>query len=98
MADELGLAGDGCGGDEALVTQVVGGVDGLFVQLGQQNVGDGPDNGLRRALQQIGEVDENLTLAQADGGIERGETAETHNDGRDGRPGTQGPVLFLEDS
>jgi hypothetical protein len=61
-ADELGLAGDGGRGGEALVAQVVRGVDGLFVELGQQDVGDGVDDGLRRAFEQVGEADEESGL------------------------------------
>src|SRR5208282_4538153 len=74
-ADELCLASDGGRGSEALVAQVVRGVDGLAVELSQKDVRDGAENGLRRALEQIGETDVNHSLAQADGGVERGEAA-----------------------
>src|ERR1039458_8770084 len=96
-ADQLGLAGDGGRGGEALVTQVVGGVDGLFVELCQQNVGDGAGDRLRRALEQVRQADANLPFAEADGGVQRGKAAKTDRDGGHGRPGTQGPVLFLKD-
>ena len=96
-ANQLGLAGDGGRGSEALVTQVVGGVDGPLVELGQENVGDGADHRLGRAFQQVREVDANLPFAQADGGVQRGKAAETDRDGGHGRPGAQGPVLLLKD-
>jgi hypothetical protein len=51
-ADQLGLVGDGCRRGEALITQVVVGVEGPFreVELGEQYVGDGVDDGLGRAF------------------------------------------------
>ena len=97
VADELGLAGDGGRGGEALVAEVLGGADGLLVELGEENVGDGADHGLRRAFQEIGEVDIDLAFAEADGGVERGKAAEADRDGRHGRARAEGPVLFLED-
>jgi hypothetical protein len=39
----------------------------------------------------------NLAFAKADGGVERGEAAETDRDGEHGRPGTQSPVFLLKD-
>ena len=84
-------------GGEALVAQVVRGVDGLVVELGEQNVRDGVDDGLRRAFKQVGEADEDLAFAQADGGVERGEAAEANRDGRHRRARAQGAVLLLKD-
>ena len=50
VADELGLSGDGGGGGEALVADAVGRVDGLFVELGEKDVGDGVEDRFGRAL------------------------------------------------
>src|SRR5580692_1632400 len=61
-ANDLGLPGDGSACAKALVAQVVRGVDGLLVELSQQNVGDGVDDAFRRALKQIGEAGENLPV------------------------------------
>jgi hypothetical protein len=41
LADVLGLAGDGFGGDVAAVAVGVGGGDGLLVELREEDVGDG---------------------------------------------------------
>ena len=82
---------------EALVAQVVRGVDGLAIELGEKNVRDGVKDGLRRAFKQIGEADVDRPFAQADGGVERGEAAEAHMNGRHGRARAKGAVLLLKD-
>jgi hypothetical protein len=41
LADVLGLPGDGLGGDVAAVTVGVDAGDGLLVELGEEDVGDG---------------------------------------------------------
>lgn len=51
LADVLGLAGDGLGGDVAAVAVGVGGGDGFFVELGEEDVGDGVVNGVGRGLE-----------------------------------------------
>jgi hypothetical protein len=71
VADELGLACYSGRGGEALVAKAVGSVDGLFVELGEQDVGDGVKDGLRSAFEQIGEADVDVAFAKADGGVER---------------------------
>ncbi len=43
-ANQFRLAGYGGAGGKALVAQVLRRVDGLFVELGQQNVGDGAED------------------------------------------------------
>jgi hypothetical protein len=40
LAYMLGLAGDGLRGDMAAIAVSVGGSDGLFVELGEEDVGD----------------------------------------------------------
>ena len=95
-ADELGLARDGGRGGEALVAQVVRGVDGLAIELGKKDVRDGVEDGFRRAFKQVGEAGVDFALAQADGGVERGEAAEAHMDGRHGRARAEGAVLLAE--
>ena len=42
--NQLRLAGDGDAGGKAFVAQVVRWLDGLFVELGQENVGDGVED------------------------------------------------------
>ncbi len=71
-------------------------VNGLAVQLGQQDMGDGANYGLGSTLKQVGKADEDLAFAKTDGGVERSETAQTDMDGRHGRPRAKDPVLFLK--
>jgi hypothetical protein len=39
----------------------------------------------------------NLALAKTDGGVQRGEAAETNRDGGHRRAGTESPVFLLKD-
>ena len=96
-ADEIRLARDGGAGGKALVAQIVRPVDGFAVELGEKDVRDGVMDRFRRAFKQIGEAGEDCALAQADGGVERGEAAKAHMDGRHGRARAEGAVLFLKD-
>ncbi len=70
LADVLGLAGDGFGGDVAAVAVGVGGGDGLLVELGEEDVGDGVVDVARGRLEEIGEADVQAAFAEADGGVE----------------------------
>ncbi len=97
LADVLGLLGDGLGGDMAAVAVGVAACDRLLVELGEQDVGDGVMDGAGRVLEEIGKADMQVALAQADGGVERGEAAETDVERRDGRAGAKLAVLVLED-
>jgi len=96
VADDLGLPSNGGRGCETLVAHALCGLDGLFIELGQQDVGDGADHRLGRALKQVRKADEDLPFAQADGGVQRGESAEADRDGRHGRARAERAVFFLE--
>jgi hypothetical protein len=76
LADVFGLFGDGLGGDVAAVAVGVVAGDGLFVELGEEDVGDGVVDGLRCGFEDVGEADVKTAFAQADGGVEGGEAAE----------------------
>ena len=54
LTDVLGLFGDGLGGDVAAVAVGVGAGDGLFVEFGEKDMGDGVVNGFRRGFKEIG--------------------------------------------
>jgi hypothetical protein len=97
LTDVLGLARDGVGRDVAAVAVSVGRGNGLFVKLGEENVGDGLVNGFRCGLEQVGEADVETALAEADGGVERGEAAEADVEWRDGCAGAEIAVLIFED-
>jgi hypothetical protein len=97
LADVLGLAGDGFGGDVAAVAVGVGGGDGLLVELGEEDVGDGVVDGIGCGFEQVGETDVEAAFAEADGGVEGGEAAEADVECWDGGAGAEFAVLVLED-
>ena len=96
LADVFGLTGDVLGRDVAAVTVGVGGGDGLFVELGEEDVGDGVVDGVGRVLEDVGEADVEATFAEADGGVEGGEAAETDVEGWNGRAGAKVSVLLFK--
>ena len=71
--------------------------DGLFVKLGEEDVGDGVMDGLGGVLEDVGEADVEAAFAETDGGVERGEAAEADVEGRDRCAGAEVAVLVLED-
>jgi hypothetical protein len=97
LADVLGLFGDGFGGDVAAVAVGVGAGDGLFVELGEEDVGDGVVNGFGCWLEEVGEADVEAAFAEADGGVEGGEAAEADVECGNGGAGAEFAVLVLED-
>jgi len=97
LADVLGLFGDGFGGDVAAVAVGVGAGDGLLVELGEEDVGDGVMNGFGRVLEKVGEADVETAFAKADGGVEGGEAAKANVERGDGGSGAEFAVLLLED-
>ena len=97
LADLLGLSGDGLGPDVTAVAVGVHCGDGLFVELGEQNVCDSLVDGFGRVLEQVGEADVETAFAEANSGIERGEPAKANIERWDGRARTKVAVLLLED-
>jgi|SRR6266851_160547 len=97
LTDVLGLSGDGFGGDVAAVAVGVGAGYGLFVELGEEDVGDGVMDGLGSGLEEVGEADVETAFAKADGGVERGEAAEADVERGDGGSGAEFAVLVFED-
>ena len=97
LADVLGLFGDGFGGDVAAVSVGVGAGAGLFVELGQEDVGDGVMDGVWRGLEEVGETDVEAAFAEADGGVQGGEATEADVERGDGGSGAEFTVLVLED-
>ena len=71
--------------------------DRLLVELGEQDVGDGMVNGIGCMLEEVGEAHVQAAVAQADGGVERGEAAEADVEGRDGRARAEFAVLVFKD-
>jgi hypothetical protein len=93
----FGLFGDGFGGDVAAVAVGVDAGDGLFVELGEQDVRDGVMDGLGCRFEDVGEADVETAFAQADGGVEGGEAAEADVEGGDGSARTEFAVFVFED-
>jgi hypothetical protein len=97
-ANQLRLPCDGGATGKALVTQLQRGIDLLLVvEFGQQNVRDGVGDRLWRALQQVREAHKELSLAEPNGGVQRGKAPKADRDGRHRRSGAQRPVFFLKD-
>ena len=86
-ADVLGSACHGFGGDVAAVAVGLGGADGLAIELGEEDVGDGVVDGGWGGFEEVGEADVEGALAQADGGVEGGEAAEADVEGGMGARG-----------
>jgi hypothetical protein len=97
LTDVLCLFGDGFGGDVAAVAVGVEAGYGLFVELGEEDVGDGVMDGLGRGFEEVGETDVEAAFAETDGGVERGEAAEADVERGDGGSGAEFAVLVLED-
>jgi hypothetical protein len=97
LANVFGLFGDWLGGDVAAVAVGVDAGDGLLVELGEEDVGDGVMYGIGCVLEEIGEANVEAAFAEADGGVERGEATEADVERGDGCAGAELAVLVLED-
>jgi len=84
-------------GHIAAITRALGAVHWLAVELGQQDMRDGMQHGFGSAFEQIGDADEKLSLAQADGVVDRDERVKPNVHRRNGRVRAQSAVGFAED-
>src|SRR5215469_7748382 len=57
LADQMGFANDLVAADVLAIASSVGAVDGASVHLGQQDMGDCFENGVRRAFEEVREAD-----------------------------------------
>jgi len=96
LAYELRLLRHGMAAGVFAVTRGVSSVNGLAMQLGDEDVQDGIEHRLGRALQKIREADKDASLAQADGAIDVGEAIETDFKLRQRRARAQITVCLLE--
>jgi hypothetical protein len=71
--------------------------DGLFVELGEEDVRDGVMDGVGCGLEEVGKADVEAAFAEADGGVERGEAAKANVERGDRGAGAEFAVLVLED-
>jgi len=76
LPNQVGFAHDVMAGHVFAVAGGMAAVDGLAIHLGQQDVSNRPQYGLRRAFEQIGQAHQQLSLAQADGVIDVGKGEE----------------------
>jgi hypothetical protein len=71
--------------------------DGLLVELGEEDVGDGVVDGFGREFEEVGEPDVEAAFAEANGGVEGGEAAEADVECGDRGAGAEFAVLVFED-
>src|SRR5258706_13235395 len=83
--------------DVAAIACTQNAVHGFAVELGEENVRDGPEHGLRRAFEQVRHPHVEFALAQADRVVYRDERVEGNMPGRNGRASAKSAIGFLED-
>jgi predicted dinucleotide-utilizing enzyme len=76
LANELRLLRHGMTAGVFAVSGSMGSVDGLAMELGNEDVQDGIKHRFWRAFKKIREADKDASLAQADGAIDVGEAVE----------------------
>ena len=76
LPDQMSLGRHGLAPGELPIARRECGIDRLAIQLGQQDMQDGVQHRLGRALEQIGQADQHPPLAQADGAVEIGKREE----------------------
>src|SRR6476646_4929651 len=96
LADELRLLRHGVTAGIFAVTGGVGGVNGLAMKLGDEDMQDGVEHRLGSAFKKIREANENAPLAQADGAIDVGEAIKTDFKFRQRRARTQVAISLLK--
>ena len=86
----------GFAGGVASVAAGVVGVDGLAIELGDEDMRDGAEDGFGCAFEEVRKANAEVALAEADGGVETGETIEAYLYGRDGSARAECAVLFFK--
>jgi cytolysin (calcineurin-like family phosphatase) len=70
LADETRFSGKIVAGNIAAIASAMSALDGLAIELGEQDVGDRVQHGIGRAFEQVGEANVELSLAEADGVVD----------------------------
>ena len=96
LADELGFLRHGMAAGIFAVTRGMCRVNGLAMELGDEDMQDGIKHRLGRAFKKIREADKDASLAQADGAIDIGETIEADLKPRYGRARAQITICLLK--
>jgi hypothetical protein len=97
LADVFRLSRYGLRGDMTAIAVRVQTRDRFPVKLREQDVGDGVMDCFRCGFKQVGEADVKRPFAEADGGVERGEAAETDVERGNGSTRAKFAILLLED-
>ena len=97
LTDEARFCGNVVAGDITAITGAVRAIDRLAIKLGEQDVGDRVQHGFGSAFEQVRKADVKLSVAEANGVIDRDESIETHVHGRRGRAGTEFAIGFVKD-
>ena len=97
LAHQMRLADDFVAADVLAIARRVGAVDWAAIHLREQDVSDRFQHGFGRAFEQVGETDEQASIAQANGVIEIGEGEELDLEFGQGSARTKFAVSFLED-
>jgi hypothetical protein len=97
LADQAGFGRNVVTGNISSITAAVGAVDGLAIELGQQDVSDRVQHSFGRALEQVGEANEELSIAEADGVVDGNEGIETKVHGRCRHARAKFAIGFVKD-
>lgn len=96
LANEVGLGGNALAAREFAKPGCVLSIDLFAVELGNQDVKDGMQHGLRRSLQQVRDSHQNAPVAQPDGVVEIGEGKKLNLEFRQGSARTQLTICQLK--
>jgi len=96
LADEMGFTDDFVAADVFAIARSLGMIDGAAVHLGQQDMGDRLENGLRRTFEEVGEPDEQASVTQTDGVVDVREGKKLDFQLRWAGPRAKFSVSFLE--
>ena len=97
LADEAGFGGDVVAADVAAIAGALVAVDRFAIEFGEQDVRDGLEYSVGRALQQIGDAREQSAFAHADGVVDGDEGIETDVHRRNGRTRAKLAIGFVKD-
>ncbi len=97
LADEACFGGNVLACDIAAIAGALDTIDGLAIELGEEDVGDRKEHRIGCAFEQIGNPDVKLALTEADGVVDGDEWIKTKVHGRRGCPRAQFAIRFMKD-
>ena len=96
LANVFGLFRDSFRTDVTPIAVSMHGSNRLFVELGQQDMGDGAMDRFRSGLQKVGESNMEPAFAKANRGVERRKTTKTDVKGGNGSARTKVSILLFK--